>query len=106
MWQQAVESGRFDGAEIDLHDGYIHFSAQHQVAETAAKHFSGRSDLVLLAVDEKNLGDDLRWEVSRGGDKFPHLYASLDVALVTSSVDLPLGDDGISVIPVIPDLDE
>ena len=72
---QAQDRGRFDGAPIDIEDGYIHFSTATQVEETAAKHFSGRDDLVLIAVDAKRLGDGLRFEPSRGGALFPHLYA-------------------------------
>ena len=103
LWQQAVEAGCFSGAEIDLQDGFIHFSAAHQVQETAAKHFANRDDLVLVAVDENNLENDLRWEVSRGGDRFPHLYGKLNVAHAEWTTHLKLSGDGV---PVIPDLDE
>lgn len=99
LWQQAVDAGEFTGAEIDLADGYIHFSAAHQVRETLAKHFSGRMDLVLIAVDEATLGPALKWEISRGGDSFPHLYGVLTIASVGSVQDLELGTDGGHVLP-------
>lgn len=84
QWEHAVREGVFRGAPVDLADGYIHFSAAHQVRETAAKHFAGQTDLLLVAVDPATLGQSLRWEVSRGGDRFPHLYAMLDPARVVS----------------------
>ncbi|MEZ6130101.1 MAG: DUF952 domain-containing protein [Planctomycetaceae bacterium] len=99
QWQQAVAAGTSHGAAIDLKDGYIHFSAAHQVRETAARHFSGQTDLVLVAVDERVLGENLKWEVSRGGNRFPHLYDTLNVACVTSAVQLPLGEDGVHQFP-------
>lgn len=94
QWAQALRDGAFRGAPVDLADGYIHFSAAHQVRETAAKHFAGQADLMLVAVDPAILGPSLRWEVSRGGDRFPHLYAALDPANVSSAKSLPLGRDG------------
>jgi uncharacterized protein (DUF952 family) len=100
-WREAERLGRFDGAPVDLADGFIHFSAAHQVAETAAKHFRGQGDLVLAAVDADRLGADLRWEPSRGGDLFPHLYGPLPMAAVASVVDLPLGEDGIPIVPAL-----
>ena len=81
-WENAEAQGVFAGAEIDLIDGFIHFSTADQVAETANKHFAGQSDLLLVAVDAADLGDELKWEPSRGGDLFPHLYGHLDVASV------------------------
>ena len=92
LWARALEDGVFQGAPIDLADGYIHFSAAHQVRETAAKWFAGAADLVLVAVEAEKLGEALRWEQSRGGDMFPHLYAPLDVAAVAWSKPLPLRD--------------
>ena len=79
VWAKAKGSGVFPGAEIDLTDGFIHFSSGEQVVETATKHFAGQTDLLLVAVDPAELGDDLKWEPSRGGDLFPHLYGSLDL---------------------------
>jgi uncharacterized protein (DUF952 family) len=76
-WQEAERAGVFKGAGIDLNDGFIHFSTAEQAAETAAKHFTGQAGLVLVAVDAEKLGTALKWEVSRGGQLFPHLYAGL-----------------------------
>ena len=82
------------GAPVDLADGYIHFSTAAQVAETAARHFSSDSDLVLVACDADRLGPDLRWEVSRGGLLFPHLYRALRLSDVAWDKSLPLGATG------------
>jgi len=94
-WDGAVAKGRFDGAAIDIQDGYIHFSTAAQAQETAAKHFAGQSDLVVAAFEADDLGAALRWEPSRGGQLFPHLYGALDPALARSVIEAPLGDDGI-----------
>lgn len=102
-WQAAVQTGHFAGAEIDLQDGYIHFSTGQQVKETVARHFAGQADLVLVAVDDQRLGEQLKWEVSRGGAEFPHLYTSLDLTVVHSVDDLPLGPDGTHVFPTLAD---
>jgi uncharacterized protein (DUF952 family) len=99
LWAAAEAAGRFDGAPVDLKDGYIHFSTRGQVAETAAKHFAGMTDLVLVTVDAAALGEALTWEPSRGGALFPHLYAPLPLAAVTSVAPLPLGADGRHVFP-------
>lgn len=88
-WQQAESVGTFAGAEIDLKDGYIHFSTGEQVKETATKHFAGQQGLVLVAIESDRLGEALKWEVSRGGAEFPHLYGELDVSLVSSVEDMP-----------------
>ena len=84
-WAAATAAGAFKGAAIDLSDGYIHFSAADQVAETARKWFQGRDDLVLVAVRAEDLGAALKWEVSRGGAPFPHLYAELPTRLAVSA---------------------
>lgn len=76
-WRAAEAEGVFLGAAIDLADGYIHFSSAAQVEETAAKHFAGQNDLLLVTIDAEKLGEALKWEVSRGGALFPHLYAPL-----------------------------
>lgn len=81
-WRQAKTAGFFAGAAIDLQDGYMHFSTAAQVAETASMHFAGREGLLLLYVDETLFGPELKWELSRGGALFPHLYAPLAVASV------------------------
>ena len=99
QWQAATETGRFEGAPVDLKDGYIHFSTSHQAAETAAKHFSGQNDLLLLAVDESRLDDRLKWEKSRGGDLFPHLYDVLSVDDVVEVMELKLGPDRVHQFP-------
>ena len=87
-------AGTTRGAPIDVRDGYIHFSTATQVAETVAKHFDGEDDLVLLAVEADLLGDDLRWEPSRGGQLFPHLYRDLRRSDVVWLRPLTLGLDG------------
>jgi uncharacterized protein (DUF952 family) len=99
LWREAENAGRFDGAPIDLADGYIHFSTAQQVRETAAKHFAGQTDLLLVAVDAEPLGDALKWEVSRGGALFPHLYAELPASAALWVKDLPLGPDGAHQFP-------
>jgi uncharacterized protein (DUF952 family) len=99
LWRDAEAAGAFRGAPIDLEDGYIHFSTAAQVRETAAKHFAGEANLLLVAVDADALGDALRYEPSRGGDLFPHLYAPLDPAAARCVKPLPLGDDGQHVFP-------
>ena len=91
--------GVFHGAPIDLQDGFIHFSDAKQVAETAAKHFAGQADLLLLHVDTASLGDKLKWEPSRGGALFPHLYGPLALDAVRKVEPLPLGPDGAHVFP-------
>lgn len=101
LWREAEETGVFRGAAIDLSDGFIHFSTAAQVHETAAKHFSGQGGLVLAAVDPGKLGDALRYEVSRGGALFPHLYAPLDLAAVLWVKPLPLDTSGAHRFPVL-----
>ncbi|HLI21279.1 MAG TPA: DUF952 domain-containing protein [Stellaceae bacterium] len=100
-WQAAERAGVFKGAGIDLDDGFIHFSTAAQAAETAAKHFAGQGDLVLVAVDADKLGAGVRWEVSRGGQLFPHLYGALATKDVAWTKPLPLGADGKHVFPQI-----
>lgn len=99
LWQAAEQAGRFEGASIDLADGFIHFSTAEQARETAAKHFAGQADLVLVAVEEDRLGAALKYEVSRGGALFPHLYAPLDLAAVAWAKPLPLGPSGRHEFP-------
>jgi uncharacterized protein (DUF952 family) len=93
-WDALREAGRTAGAPVDLADGFIHFSTREQVAETAERHFAGESDLVLVAVEADGLGDSLRWETSRGGALFPHLYRELRLADVVWDKSLPLGATG------------
>ncbi len=137
-WEAAQAAGVYCGSAHDRRDGFIHFSAAGQLAETARKYFSGVPDLVLLAVDAAALTESLtphpallpmgegtlehgtmpaatsplpegegqgegyhslRWEPSRGGDLFPHLYANLPIAAVTSVIAIPLAADGVPIIP-------
>jgi uncharacterized protein (DUF952 family) len=99
QWRAAERAGIFRGSVVDLRDGFIHFSSAEQVVETAAKHFAGARDLVLLRVDAVSLGDRLKWEPSRGGALFPHLYGDLDPAAITQVDPLPLGSDGHHKFP-------
>jgi uncharacterized protein (DUF952 family) len=98
-WRDAERAGIFRGAGIDLKDGYIHFSTPAQAEETAAKHFAGQHDLVLVAVDAEKLGDAIKWEVSRGGARFPHLYGTLTPRDVLWVKPLSAGPDGRHVFP-------
>lgn len=93
-WREAAAEGMFRGSRIDLDDGFIHFSTGSQVAETAARHFAGIDDLMLVAVDTERLGAALRWEPARSGDLFPHLYEPLTVDSVVWARPLQLGKDG------------
>lgn len=99
LWAEALAAGRLDGAPVDLADGYIHFSAADQLRETAAKHFAGQADLLLVGVEPEALGDALKWEPSRGGALFPHLYRPLETAEAAMTRPLPLGADGAHVFP-------
>jgi uncharacterized protein (DUF952 family) len=99
QWAEAGRTGEFRGSGIDLTDGYIHFSTAGQAAETAAKHFAGMADLVLVAVAAEKLDGALKWEPSRGGALFPHLYGVLPMAAVLWAKPLPLGTDGAHVFP-------
>ena len=98
-WHTLRNTGETTGAPIDLTDGYIHFSTAAQVTETAAKHFAGADGLFLIAVDTDPAGDALKWEVSRGGDEFPHLYRPLKLADVAWAQPLPL-KNGMHEFPV------
>ena len=100
LWRAAEAQGRFTGAPVDRADGFIHFSTAAQVRETAARHFAGQGDLVLVAVEAEALGAALRYEPSRGGDLFPHLYGAMPVEAARGVVELPLGADGTHVFPV------
>jgi uncharacterized protein (DUF952 family) len=102
LWQEAERSGVFRGSDDDRRDGFIHFSTAAQVAETAAKHFSGQTDLLLVRINTATLGDGLRWEASRGGALFPHLYGDLDLAAVAQVDALPLGPDNRHIFPPLP----
>jgi uncharacterized protein (DUF952 family) len=94
-WHQATSSGRFAGSADDIRDGFIHLSAEHQLRGTLEKHFSGESDLVLIAIEAETLGPSLKWEVSRGGDLFPHLYGELPISKTLWQRALSLGKNGV-----------
>lgn len=89
QWQAALAAGLFTGAAIDLADGFIHLSAAHQVEETARRHFAGKQDLLLVAFAEEDIAANLKWETSRGGDLFPHVYGPLLPALALWALPLP-----------------
>jgi uncharacterized protein (DUF952 family) len=94
-WSEVARSGAFHGSAHDLRDGFIHFSTAAQVRETAAKHYAGQADLLLVHVSVAALAAPLRWEVSRGGELFPHLYGVLPASAVLRVESLPLGFDGL-----------
>ena len=98
-WREAERQGVYHGSADDARDGYIHFSTASQVAETARKHFVGQTGLFLIEVDADALGDALRWEPSRDGELFPHLYGELDLGAVTAILDLRARSDGYHDIP-------
>lgn len=99
LWREAVEQGSFRGSPVDRRDGFIHFSTAAQARDTAAKHFAGVADLVLVAVSTSGL--DLRWEPSRGGELFPHLYDKLPLSAVQWVQPLPLDANGHHRFPAI-----
>ena len=99
LWHEAKRQGVFRGSPVDIQDGFIHFSSAEQAPETAAKHFAGERDLVLLRVDAGRLGGRLKWEPSRGGALFPHLYGDLELAAVIHIEPLPLAADGRHQFP-------
>ncbi len=99
LWGEAERAGVFHGAPVDARDGFIHFSTADQAPETAAKHFAGASDLTLVAVDAYAIGAALQWEISRGGDLFPHLYGTRPLGAVPCAKPLPIGSDQRHVFP-------
>ena len=98
-WRAAEAEGVYNGSSQDAADGFIHFSTAAQAPASAAKHRTGQTGLVLLAVDPAPLGEALKWEQARDGDLFPHLYGPLPVTAVSAADDLPLGPDGRHVFP-------
>src|SRR5215831_19940224 len=98
-WDAAARSGTYGGSSQDRADGFIHFSTAEQLPESARKHRKGQPGLVLLAVDPHALGEALRWEPSRLGALFPHLYGTLPVSAVRSVYDAPLDSEGMPVLP-------
>lgn len=99
LWQAAESAGRFLGTSDDARDGFIHFSSASQLAETAAKHYANKSGLMLVAVEAAALGAALKWEPSRGGELFPHLYGVLPLAAVHWARVLPDEVDGRRPLP-------
>lgn len=97
-WAALRADGQTEGAPIDIADGFVHFSTGEQCVETAAKHFAAEENLFLLALEDGPLGEALKWEVSRGGAKFPHLYRQLKLSDVAWAQPLPL-IDGIHQFP-------
>jgi uncharacterized protein (DUF952 family) len=98
-WAAARARGKFSGSEHDVRDGFIHFSTAAQVAETAAKHYARMTGLVLLWVNVEPIAHALRWEPSRGGASFPHLYAELPTHAVSRAAPLELDANGLHVLP-------
>ena len=98
-WRAAEHAGAYRGSAVDHRDGFIHFSTAEQAPETAARHFAGQDDLLLIAVDSARLGSALKWEPSRGGALFPHLYGALALAAVRKIEPLPLAADGRHAFP-------
>lgn len=101
-WEAAWSQGVYEGSEADRADGFIHFSTAAQAQETAIRHFTGQAGLVVLEVEADDLGAALRWEPSRGGELFPHLYAPLGVGLVRGLAEAPLDPDGVPLIGILP----
>jgi uncharacterized protein (DUF952 family) len=101
IWREAERAGVFTLAGADLRDGYIHLSAGDQVAQTAARHFAGQDDLVIVAIEAEALGTALVWEPARGGALFPHLYGPLPLGAVRWVKPLPLGGDGRHHLPAL-----
>jgi uncharacterized protein (DUF952 family) len=98
-WDAARMTGFYRGSSQDSADGFIHFSTAEQLAESARRHRAGQSGLVVIAADPQLLGEPLRWEASRQGVLFPHLYGPLPTWAVSWVRDLPLGADGQHVLP-------
>lgn len=95
----AASLGRYSGSDADRADGFLHFSTAGQIRESAAKHRAGEIDLVLIEADPAKLGESLRWETSRGGQQFPHLYGVLPLDAITRTADLALDASGTHQFP-------
>lgn len=98
-WEAARATGAYRGSSQDIADGFIHFSTAARIRESARKHRAGQPDLVLVTVAPARLGMALKWEPSRDGALFPHLYGALPIEAVVRVDPLPLGPDGIHVFP-------
>ena len=101
VWEEAMASGASIGSPLDLKDGFIHLSTAVQAGETARLHFRGQTDLILVGFDAEAFGDALKWEPSRGGQLFPHLFAALPVKSAVSIDPAPLDPDGGPVVPAL-----
>lgn len=99
-WKKAEELGVFTGAPIDVCDGFIHFSTASQARETAAKHFAGQEDLLLVAVETEKLGANLKWEKSRNDELFPHLYSVLPMSAILWAKAITVAPDGSHKLPL------
>ncbi|WP_380057320.1 DUF952 domain-containing protein [Falsihalocynthiibacter sp. SS001] len=93
-WAELEQNGETAGAPIDLVDGYIHFSTAEQLRETVTKHFANKPNLILATVETDGIADEIKWEVSRGGAKFPHLYRKLKRSEVIAYTSVPRGEHG------------
>ena len=102
-WDAAKRVGHYEGSKEDRTDGFLHFSTASQVVESARRHRAGETGLLLLGVDAYSLAPNLKWETSRGGGLFPHLYGSLHVAKVATEIELPLGPNGLHLFPQMKD---
>lgn len=98
-WSVAIESGVYSGSGIDVIDGFIHLSAKSQVLQTFAKYFAGKMDLLLIEVNLDLLGDTVKWEVSRGGELFPHIYGTLPMAAVIATHLIEYDSNGNAIFP-------
>ena len=94
-WMAALAVGAYAGSAVDQADGYLHMSSSDQLAETARRHYAGREDIVLVTVDLRQLGETVKWEASRGGDLFPHLYAPLSTAFALEQRRLSVDAEGV-----------
>lgn len=94
VWEEIRQLTSWNGSPHDLRDGFIHFSTASQLEGTVRKHYAGQTDLLLLAIDSDSLGAALKWEPSRDGDLFPHLYGALPISTVASARDLTVEPDG------------
>jgi uncharacterized protein (DUF952 family) len=99
LFDASLAAGRFTGMPIDAEDGYIHFSTAAQLGETLRLHFAGQADLIVFAVRSYDLGAGLRWEPSRGGQLFPHLYGELPMSAVTERATVAVASDGSVTLP-------
>lgn len=97
-WDAATARGVFEGSAVDLADGFIHFSTAAQAQETGRRYFAGQTDLLIVGFDADALGEPLKWEASRGGDLFPHLYAPLPTDLAVEVRQVSLDADGVPML--------